>query len=340
MKNLIVAVMLIGAVAGCAERYQPGVKTFADATASASTAFRDRFTGIDTQLREIELRYWAENNVEVTATAACSSFTTPKPGECFLKPKNFADGSKPTSFEPPKTENLIKLMEVTAKYAAALTALTADSSADKEAQEAAFVSAGQTIGQLESLVSALAEDEVPSEDAGRLGSISEAFARAFSRVLAIQFDFERSKVLEEVVATADPVIQRSSNRLADAEAQGKIFALNLFHDDVVLSARTRTNEIAASSATVEKKIAAYRDFEQKLSDYNQLARSTVLFGKVAEAHTALRASIEAREDADVVAAQKFIEAIEGLVEAQEQLSDAVNQDAPIANAPTAGADGT
>lgn len=314
-KAIIIASILL---TGCANTYEPQVKSFTNAFSRANKDFSTRLQRIDTGLRKREREIWVRDKVVLLENDACLELVedpvSAKIGECRITAADL-DKKELTKIE---TDKLAALAKQLSNYSSALTALTADTTEDRAELEKSVVDAFGSAASFDAILASL------DDDSPEFGPFAVQLGEGVGKALALIYEGQRQQALLQTVESADPVIQSASEKLDAASGQGGKLDLNLAYRDIQRARQRANMMIENPKAKPKDSEQAIEDAQKAVSEYRALAsvlKKRKGFAAAAKAHTALLAAIRQRRDINPKTATAFVAAIGEIKEIGESLDD-------------------
>ena len=202
----------------------------------------------------------------------------------------------------PRFEHILSLTAALSDYADSLILLAADATEDKAAFTTSVNQLGTSLGALDGAVrTALGEGQ--GNDAAHIGAVAGLVAQAGG----LYFEQRRASALKAIIIDADPVVQRATEVLADADdALGFYYQAGLAQA-LLKARRDATETVHRADASDEEVAAAYDDLLEALEAYNRYGEDIHTFQAIGAAHAKLAQA--ARKGASAQELQAAIEAI-------------------------------
>lgn len=257
MKTLLLVGILLCVGACSGSEFNASVRSFGEATERASSLQSDRLGDLNDRERSQIRMNLAETRVELRVTGECSALVIPgsgaSPGDCKIVQLGGSEIPSPQRFS-----SIEALGKAVGDYGAALAALAGSASEDAGAFQASLLDLAGTVDGLDA---ALNTQAAPRATAAS----QEAQATILGAVAGAATEYQRARVLREIIVGVDPILQDAVQSLTQAS-------------DLLYTSEMNLLDRAVSQAQTELSVAIGRG-----ANTNQIARlQSALFRAVEE----------------------------------------------------------
>jgi len=280
-RTAIAAAILIG-LSGCATStaFRNSVGQFGTLTKAGTNAQNARLAAIVADDQERIRAALAAGHVDLRLDPTCAATLTSQ--ETVAPPCRLVRADGQALEQPVEIDNILALSAALGTYADGLIALAADSTDDQAAFTSSINSLGTSLGKLEGEVRT-ATGGAPGSSRTEIGAVAAVVAEAGN----LYFGYRRSRALQQIVLTGDPIVQEAVATLVRVQLRIRQYDRSTLFAQVQ-AAQQRASQLAhdpgAGAADLR---TAQNALFTALAAYNAAGGDVAKYVAIGEAHGAL-----------------------------------------------------